>query len=75
MFYACKSLEYIDLSNCKPPKNYNIGGGVFTGCKSLNHIKCSTAFRDWMWTVQNADKYFLPEAMWEGGTGIWELTD
>ena len=72
-FYGCTNLQSLNLSTWGELYSITSAYDVFTDCKSLTHIKCKTAFRDWCWT--NASGLSLPAAMQEGGSGTWELTD
>lgn len=75
-FYTCTNLQSLNLSTWGALDKITSEDGkllVFNHCDSLTHIKCKTAFRDWCWA--NASTISLPDAMQEGGSGTWELTD
>lgn len=68
----CPKLEFIDFSGWNTP-NGIATVAMFEGCNALNHIRCTTAFRNWCW--ENQDSIYLPNRMREGGTGTWEIVD
>lgn len=72
-FYGCTNLQSLNLSTWGELYNILSISSIFQYCDSLTHIKCKTAFRDWCWA--NASIVSLPDAMQEGGSGTWELTD
>ena len=72
MFRSCDSVKSLDLSNFDTSKVAH-KTEIFTGCSSLNHIKCKQAFKDWCWA--NQDTIDLPSAMRSGGGGTWEIVD
>lgn len=77
MFSGCSSLVSLDLSNFST-NSMAISGQVFfrrmfLGCTNLKHIKCKQAFKDWCF--DRGSGIDLPEAMYEGGSGTWEIVD
>lgn len=71
----CPSLKFIDfsgwdLSHLTAP---GASEAMFEADVSLEHIRCSTSFRDWCWA--NQDNLYLPTKMRQGNSGTWELVD
>ena len=70
MFYGCLSLQELDLSNFSI-KNVIYNLNMFRQCSKLNYIKCTEEFKDWC--IKHQDEIDLPEAMREGGDGVWDI--
>ena len=79
MFGGCSSLKSLNLSNFnkmpKIPQNAPLiySNETFKDCNSLTYIKCKSGFQKFCWKYQ--DTMLLPEAMREGGSGVWEIVD
>lgn len=75
LFDGCTNLKTLDIRNfvpsSRPASDLGAFRNMFNGCTSLTRIKCTQAFKDWCWQQWNSLK--LPEAMKEGGSGIWEI--
>lgn len=68
MFEECSSLERLYLDK------FTFGEtNMFRACSNLKYIRCTVAFRDYCWI--NASSISLPDAMKDGGDGVWELID
>lgn len=70
VFYGCSKLKSINLSGWDIPTDFN--WKMFKGCY-LNNIICNQAFKDYC--LDNKAQIILPNAMEEGGTGIWQITN
>lgn len=70
MFGSCYKLETLDLSNFDV-SNFSDFFDMLVNCYSLTHIKCKKEFKDLC--MSNIIHIGLPESMWEGGTGTWEI--
>ena len=72
MFYNCLSLTSLDLSNFDT-SNVTTMSSMFISCSKLKYIRCKQAFKDWC--IENQGTISLPNAMREGGSGIWDIID
>ena len=70
MFHNLNKLVSLDVSKFDTSKVVNFYQ-MFYNCNSLMHIKCTQAFKEWCWN--HKAQLNLPEAMQEGGDGLWEI--
>lgn len=71
MFEDCYHLTYIDFGEFVPSQVAE-AQDMFKGCYSLQHIRCTRAFRNWVFN--NISLLNLPSQMTET-TGEWEIID
>lgn len=77
LFGGCRNLKSIDLSGVNTIKG--VSNGMFSGCNSLSHIKCTETLKDWFFQKQSTNS--LPRTMLYGtvggvGSGCnWEITN
>ena len=70
MFAGCRSLVRLDLSNFDA-NSFQDYVHIFYLSININYIKCRKEFKDWC--IKHQDEIDLPEAMCEGGDGVWDI--
>ena len=75
MFSGCAKLQRLLADGLEPTTRTDTSyiSNMFKGCNSLNYVRTTKRFRDWC--IANQDTIKLPEAMREGGSGVWDLVD